>query len=540
MRAVTEKILIIEDDNGLIELLSEKISESGYLNNPVQNGRKAIEWLGNNSPFLIILDYSLPDMNGNEFIAELKTAGIPIPPFIVSTGQGDERIAVEMMKLGAKDYLIKDKHFLEMIPLVISRVSREIVNENRLRNAEQALIESNLEFKALNEELVKTNEELKLAKDHAEESDRLKTAFLANMSHEIRTPMNGILGFAELLKRPDLTTDKQQMYINIIEKSGSRMLNIINDIIDISKIESGLMRTSFTETNINELIDFIYTFFKPEVEQKGMQLIYSNGLDSKRAIINTDKEKIYAILINLVKNGIKYSDKGVIEFGYYQKGNSLEFYVKDTGIGIPEDRQNAIFERFIQADISDKRAFQGAGLGLAISKAYIEMLGGQIWVESELEKGSTFYFTLPYNSEKDTIILENCMIMNENFRNEFSKLTILIAEDDETSSMLLTELIDNYSKNVFYAKTGVEAVDICRKNADIDLVLMDIKMPDMGGYEATRLIRQFNKDVIIIAQTAFALSGDIEKAIASGCNDYISKPLKQYALVELIKKYFEK
>ncbi len=239
-------------------------------------------------------------------------------------------------------------------------------------------------------------EELVAAKEKAQESDRLKSAFLANMSHEIRTPMNGILGFAELLKKPNLTGNEQQKYIRIIEKSGSRMLNIINDIIDISKIEVGLMKLDINETNINEQIEYIYTFFKPEVEAKGMKLMFKTTLSSQEAIIKTDREKVYAILTNLVKNAIKYSKEGKIEIGYKKKDEVLEFYVKDTGIGIPKDRQEAIFMRFIQADIADKMAHQGTGLGLSITRAYIEMLGGKIWVESEVEIGSNFYFTLPY------------------------------------------------------------------------------------------------------------------------------------------------
>ncbi len=245
-------------------------------------------------------------------------------------------------------------------------------------------------------ERLKIEGELMKAKDQAEESDRLKSAFLANMSHEIRTPMNGILGFADLLKEPNLSGDEHDMYLEIIERSGNRMLNIINDIISISKIEAGLMNLLYEESNINDQINYIYTFFKPEVEKKGIQLTYKYGLTHNYANIKTDREKLYAILTNLVKNAIKYCDAGFIDFGYEKKENFVEFYVKDTGIGIPLERQEAIFERFIQADIGDKMARQGAGLGLSISKAYIEMMGGEIWVESEIEKGSTFYFTLPY------------------------------------------------------------------------------------------------------------------------------------------------
>jgi len=389
-----------------------------------------------------------------------------------------------------------------------------------------------------------TMQELIQAKEHAEESDRLKSAFLANMSHEIRTPMNGILGFSELLKEPGLTGDQQQEYIRIIEKSGVRMLNIINDIVDISKIEAGLMNVNIKGVDINEKIEFIYIFFKPQVEEKGMQLHFKNTLPTKEAIIRTDNEKVNSILTNLVKNAIKYSVVGTIEFGYVKRDETLEFYVKDTGIGIPKDRQSAIFERFIQADINDKMARQGAGLGLSISKAYVEMLGGKIWVESEEGIGSTFYFTLPYHTvpEEKKVVGNSVPAQDENnqINPEVSGLKILIAEDDETSEMLIAIDVEKFCKKVLKARTGNEAVEASRNNSDTDLILMDIQMPEMNGYDATRQIRQFNKDVVIIAQTAFGLSGDRKKAIEAGCNDYLSKPFNKAELLSLIQKYFKK
>ncbi len=395
-----------------------------------------------------------------------------------------------------------------------------------------------------------TEQELTKAKEHAEESDRLKSAFLANMSHEIRTPMNGILGFAELLKMPGLTGEKQHEYIGIIKKSGERMLNIINDIIDISKIESGQMQVLISEANINEQIDYLYAFFKPEAENKNIQLSCRCGLPTDESIIKTDKEKVFAILTNLVKNAIKYTDSGTIEFGYGLKTevlasgdevlpNVLQFYVKDTGIGIPGDRQQAIFDRFIQADIADTRAFQGAGLGLSISKAYIEMLGGGIWVESEEGKGSTFYFTIPYNHVLKVKPVEAAISSQQETVDKTKKIKVLVVEDDKTSVMLLLLLLKEFSRETLVVSTGTDAIEDCRLYPDIDLVMMDIKMPVMDGYEAARQIRQFNKDIVIIAQTAYGLSGDEDKAIAAGCNDYITKPLDIITFKGLIQKYFK-
>ncbi|MCB8999404.1 MAG: response regulator [Bacteroidales bacterium] len=383
--------------------------------------------------------------------------------------------------------------------------------------------------------------ELKRAKEQAEESDRLKTSFLANMSHEIRTPMNGILGFSELLKTPDLAGSKQQEYIKIIEESGKRMLNIINDIVDISRIEAGLMKIIIAETNVNEQIEYIYSLFKLEAEAKGIDFSFRTSLSFNEAIIKTDHEKLYAILSNLVKNAIKYTEKGNIEFGYSLKGASngkmeLQFYITDTGIGIPENRLNNIFERFIQAEIPGNKAREGAGLGLTIAKSYVEMLGGKIWVTSKVDVGSTFYFTLPYVNEP---VGKNIPSSGNNRINkEISGLVMLIAEDDETSEKLLSLIVSGYCREVLYAHDGLETVEICRNRPDINIILMDIRMPGLSGYEAARQIRQFNNDVIIIAQTAYAFSGDSKKAIDAGCNDYIAKPINASNLHSLLEKYF--
>jgi len=385
--------------------------------------------------------------------------------------------------------------------------------------------------------------ELIKAKEKAEESDRLKSAFLANMSHEIRTPMNGILGFSELLKNPGISGEEQQKYLYIIEKSGARMLNIINDIVDISKIEAGLMKLDTGESDINEQLEYIFSFFKPEVEAKGLKLFLRDLLPVSESVIYTDREKTYAILTNLVKNAIKYTEGGSIEFGCLRKGNFLEFYVNDTGIGIPKDRQEAIFERFIQADIADKMARQGAGLGLSISKAYIEMMGGKIWVESTEGIGSAFYFTLPYHAGTERNVIRKDLPVDKaenNFNLELPALKILIAEDDETSELLVDMAVRSVGKVILKARTGFEAVDAFRNNPDIDLILMDIQMPGLNGFEAVRQIRQLNMDVVIIAQSAFGLSGDREKAIHAGCNDYVTKPINKAEIFSIIKKYFRK
>ena len=411
-----------------------------------------------------------------------------------------------------------------------------------LQSVEEETMASNEELKATTDSLVQTNIELEQAMKKAEEGDRLKSAFLSNMSHEIRTPMNGILGFTELLKKPNLTGEKQRQFIDIIEKSGKRMLNTINNIVDISKIESGMMKVYTIDSNINEQLQFAYSFFKPEAEKKGLQLTLRCGLPADRAVIKTDNEKLYSVLFNLLKNAIKFTENGLVEFGYdlmesnlserQQKDYYLQFFVKDTGIGISKNQQETIFDRFIQAESGDTRVFEGTGLGLSIAKSYIEMLNGRIWVESDPGKGSIFYFILPFTS----VSIDERELKEMVYKKPIKKLKVLIAEDDVISRELLQMQIEELCKEILYAENGVDAVEICRNNPDIDLVLMDIQMPIMFGYEAATKIRQFNKDVIIIAQTAFGFSTELEKAISAGCNDYVSKPINYPALIEKIKK----
>ena len=411
-------------------------------------------------------------------------------------------------------------------------VRHVLVNGIKCKSKEKCLITivdiSQLKF---------TESELIKAREKAEESDRLKSAFLANMSHEIRTPMNGILGFSELLKTLKLTGEKQQEFIDIIQKSGVRMLNVINDIISISKIESQPIEVLVNDTNINEEVEYIYHFFKLEAEQKKLHISFRNGLKSDHALIRTDREKVYAILTNLVKNAIKYTQTGAIELGYDLKGELIEFYVKDSGPGIHEEQKEIIFERFRQGSKSLTPNIEGAGLGLSISKAYVEMLGGKIWVESKIGQGSTFRFSLPYlNGMKEK---EPVQIAADEEISSSRKLKVLLVEDDKTSQQLLGIIIEQMKGEVFHATTGHEAVNICRENPDIDLVLMDILMPGINGFEATRQIREFNKEIVIIAQTAFALNGDKEKSMEAGCNDYISKPINRAKLKRMINNYFQ-
>jgi len=479
------------------------------------------------------------------------------PFFTVLTGYSVEEYMGQNPKVLKSNYH-PDEFYKEMWDTINSGKTWEGEFYNRKKNGEyywENAILSPVEndkneithFVAIKTDITEAKKiqyELCQAKEHAEESDRLKSAFLANMSHEIRTPMNGILGFTDLLQDPDLSSEEKKSYIGLVHKSGQRMLNTVNDIIEISKIEAGMVLLNKGKTNVNKKVSELVQFFGSEAAAKGLTLSIEKSLPEADSIILTDAQKLYSILNNLIKNAIKFTDHGSIKVGCSLKEKLLEFYVCDTGIGIPADRKEAIFDRFVQADIADKRAFQGSGLGLSISKANVEILGGTIWVESEEHKGSTFYFTLPYdqeNTEEQQDRIVTSLHQNVSRKsNNVNGLKILIAEDDEVSDMLISIMTEQFGREILKADNGKSAVEICQNNSDINLILMDLKMPVMDGMEATRQIRQFNKDVIIIAQTAYGLTGDREKAIEAGCNEHISKPIRSEELKELLMKYFHK
>ena len=379
------------------------------------------------------------------------------------------------------------------------------------------------------------------AKEKAEESDRLKSAFLANISHEIRTPMNGILGFSELLKDPQLTGEEQVEYIDLIHQSGKRMLNLINDLIDISRIEAGETNMQIAETSVNQIIHNLCVFFKHDAEKKELRLHCTTPLPDTESLIVTDQSMLLQILTNLVQNALKFTKKGGIDIGYTRNNGTIEFYCHDTGIGIPADMKEKIFDRFHQVDNSLTRAHEGAGLGLSISKAYVEMLGGTIQVESVEGRGSRFFFTLPCNNPLNSTQTDK--LSPDVVQETVASLpcgVVLIVEDDEISSYLLQRSLKSKNLTQLYAKNGHQAVELVKSHPEINLVLMDMKMPLMNGYEATRQIKQFRPDLPVIAQTAFTTKEENEKAKAAGCDHVITKPIKRKELLELTNKLLKR
>jgi PAS domain S-box/PAS domain S-box/PAS domain S-box len=377
-------------------------------------------------------------------------------------------------------------------------------------------------------------EELIRAKEKAEESDKLKTAFLHNISHEIRTPMNAIVGFSALLGEPEIDEKTRKSYIEVIMQSSNHLLSIITDIVDISNIEANLIKTYKNEVCINATLKSLCNQFIPKAAEKKVNMICETGLSDSDALVLTDNAKLSQILSNLMSNALKFTDKGTIKIGYKLVGNFLEFCVSDTGIGISPEHHARIFDRFYQVSNAMERLYEGTGLGLAISKAYVEHLGGKIWLSSEPGKGTSFFFTIPYEKQVTTTFPDSEQKGSDGFVFPVKKL-ILVAEDVESNFKLIRYFLTGSNAEVLHAYNGKEAVEKCLSIGKIDLILMDIKMPVMDGYTAVKLIREKNTTVPIIAQTAYA--DDKEKAIECGCSGFLSKPFDKKGLFKVLCKF---
>jgi len=397
------------------------------------------------------------------------------------------------------------------------------------------------EYSILNRELTESlnkindiNKELTVSKAKAEESNRLKSMFLANMSHEIRTPMNTIMGFAEVLQEPGLSKDKQKRFVQIIISSCRQLLSVISDILDISKIEAGQIIIDSELIDINNLLKELSISYKKTVELKNIRLKCSLDCPKELILVKTDGNRVKQVLCNLLDNALKFTKEGGIDFGYKMKGDFIEFYVKDTGIGIAPENLELIFERFRQVDASINRIIGGNGLGLAISKALVEKLGGTMNLKSNLGKGSVIRFTIPILNKK---IEPSENVLLHDFNGEGK--TILIAEDEINSYTYFEEILSASKVKILHAWNGSEAVEFVKNNSDISLVLMDIKMQEMDGYEALRIIKEIRPDLPVIAQTAYAMSHDKTQSLQAGFDNYISKPIAKNALIELITGYLQ-
>jgi signal transduction histidine kinase/CheY-like chemotaxis protein len=376
--------------------------------------------------------------------------------------------------------------------------------------------------------------DLKIAKEKAEENDRLKSAFLQNMSHEIRTPLNGILGFSGLLDNQELTHEERKYYIEVIGQSSNQLLSIVDDILSISKLETGQMEVSNEEVNVNSLLQELFIKYNTKTHEQNINLSFYKDLIDKQSIIYCDNYKLRQILENLLSNALKFTQVGHIIFGYVRNNGFLIFYVEDSGIGIKPDHHTKIFERFQQLDFDATRVYGGTGLGLTIAKGNTELLGGKIWLESDIDQGSKFFFSIPYKPvNKDDELKDTLKPIVANI----NKQTILVAEDEDINFLFIAESLKDFGYNIEHANDGLEAVEYCKKNNNIALILMDIKMPNMDGYMAFDHIRKLYPELPIVAQTAYAMPFDKKKILKMGFTDYLSKPIKPDDLMKTLLKY---
>ena len=391
------------------------------------------------------------------------------------------------------------------------------------------------------EENFKQKTELISSKQKAEESDKLKSAFLMNLSHEIRTPMNAIVGFSDLLLDEKITDEEKQEFVRIVQYNSRSLLSIVDDLIEMSKIDSDLIKPNYSNVNLNNLLKAAFESANFSNKNENVVVKLQEPDEKIKKNIVTDPVKLNQIIINLLNNALKFTDEGfvILDYEVDTNQNLIVFHVKDSGIGMPEEFKDKVFKRFNKINAKNISANEGLGLGLAISKSYVEMLGGSISVETKEGLGSTFTFTIPLKyAEKETIEEEKVhQIVNYNVGNNE---VLLVAEDDNINFKLIEKLLKIFNFNVIRAKDGLEAVEICKTNSEIDLVFMDIKMPNLDGYGAFVKIREFNTEIPIIAQTSYSFPEEVEKIKQLGFNDFISKPLDKERLYELVKKYFNK
>ena len=424
-----------------------------------------------------------------------------------------------------KEELLSQKDALEDTNKVLIQQKQQIVDQNNELDKHRNELES-LVFERTSE--------LEEAKKRAEESDKLKSAFLANMSHEIRTPMNAIIGFSSIMRDQNLSKKEREDIIGIIINNGEYLMGIINDILDISKIQANQITLSPLHILLPSLLKELHENFIIEAEKNNITLTLSISNLPSDFILNTDKLRLKQVFSNIIQNAIKFTQTGGVEFGVKELNENITFYVKDTGIGIPPEMGNSIFERFQKVE-SKNQLFSGTGLGLAICKSLIELWGGEIWYESVLDKGTTFYFTHPLSKLEEEHLQKEKSQKSINIP-DLSGKTILVAEDHENNFKLLKVYLSKTKAMVIHAKNGKEAVDHVEQH-HVDIILMDLKMPVMDGFEATRLIRKNNQQVPIIAQTAYAFENEKNEFMKFGINDFIIKPIQLNNLILLLTKY---
>lgn len=535
---VVQSILTISRDITSLKLMIDKISKSEEHYRLLANNSTDIIWTMNLKRELIYVSPSVERVLGfkpeefNNRIFENSFTSESLENFQLTVNQIIKHIKLGEYSKIAKDYRLEVQQYHKSGTLLYIEI---------ILNAQIDSFGKYIGIIGLSRDISERKQaelELIATREKALEADRLKTAFLANMSHEIRTPMNGIIGFVDLLTMEDITPEQRKEYLELINTNTNQLLKLIDDIIDISRIESGQLPINKRPVNVIPLIDNVIKTSREKIKQfggKNVELIYSP--DRTELILDVDPVRFTQIVSNLVCNSIKFTEAGEISVSYNFSKSEVLFTVSDTGIGIASDKIVYIFDRFRQADQFTSRKYGGAGLGLSIAKNLVEAMGGRIWVESEEGKGTKFYFSLPLHTEEISaeVIEEPTQIQMPSIT-ELEIRNILVVEDEEMNFALIRETLKNEPYRIIWAHDGEEAIKAMNEEV-VHLVLMDIRLPKMNGYEATRNIKKLFPTVPIIAQTAYSNYEDVVTALESGCDDFIAKPIKPKKLKSLIEKY---
>jgi signal transduction histidine kinase len=438
--------------------------------------------------------------------------------------------------------------YIAITPLIGFSLYQYIRLREKAMRALQERLLKNLDEKTkeiiVKEEIIKerkkAEKELIAAKERAELSDKLKSSFLSNMSHEIRTPMNAIVGLSELLKDKGYSDEERTEFVNLIVSNSHNLLGLIDDIVDISKIESNQLNINLKDCQVYPLLIDLYRRFSEEIksgEKSHLDFRLSFNIKDKNLTFKADGIRIKQALSKLIDNAVKFTESGHIELGCNLEEDRILFYVEDTGIGLSEDKKKVIFDLFRKVEDNKLKLYRGTGLGLSLSQNLVKLMGGEIKVETEVNKGSRFYFSLPL----DQMVRKNVPV-SINDKYDFDKpiwsgKNILVVEDDTSNFLLINENLKSTGANILRAENGIEALKMSTSEKKPDIIIMDIKLPGIDGYETTRRIREKNKEIPIIANTAYAMEGDREKSIDAGCTEYLSKPTDRKQLIDLIAKY---
>jgi two-component system, sensor histidine kinase and response regulator len=525
------RILIVDDQQSNIDVLTDLLEMLGYENiTQTISPLKALERIKEKPFDLLLLDLMMPELSGFEFMEQLKeiTPENAFQPILVLTADASAETRKNALSAGASDFLTKPFDLTEVSLriknlLFTKFLFHQITDQNQL--LEEKVKERTQRLENLNKELIE-------AKDKAEAGDRLKTSFIQNISHEVRTPLNGILGFSDIMMDPDIDNDEKEMYKPLLQSSCDRLINTITDYMDISLIASGNMELRKKSIDIAGVLNEYAEKYKELCQAKNIDFQYlpPDGLQS--VFIETDLEFLQKITNHLLDNAVKFTSQGFVKFQWNIEGAELKIAVKDSGKGIDEAARSKIFNAFEQEETSLTRSHEGSGLGLAIIKGLLDLLGGKITFETSIGNGTEFYITLPTGKNQPLVEVEQTLSADHHSKEK----TFLIAEDDYANRLLLKSILKNSGTKIYLAENGFEAVNIYKEHPEINMVLMDMKMPVMDGFEATAILKSLNPALPVIALTAYAMSGDEQKAREAGCDEYLTKPVSKSKLFALIEK----